>query len=203
MTTHLLSRKAHRPANGLRLSDDILLPRARAHEVCGPARWSFALWVASAIAGPILWIVPAWFRDQLNPDGVSRFTDPARFLFVRPTRGEDLLWCVEESLRSGAAALVVCELPAPPAMTPVRRLHLAAEEGSTQGPAPMALLLTPDQGGAPGIETRWHMAPAHTPTAARWRLERLRARTQPPKSWLLQSATGPTPLEVIPNVQDT
>ncbi len=198
MPTHLLTRRTHRPKDGLCLSDDISLPRARAHEACGPARWGFALWLASAVPGPILWVTPQWEKVQLNPDGIAPFTDPSRFLFIRAPRTEDLLWCTEEILRSGATGLVVCELPEPPLMTPVRRLHLAAEEGGTLGAAPLALLLTPDQGGAPGIETRWHMAQAHSATHSHWTLKRLRARTAPPKEWILKRGAAPKPFAVSP-----
>jgi protein ImuA len=93
--------------------------------------------------------------------------------------------------------LVVADLPSPPGLTPVRRLHLAAEAAGT---APLGLLLCPDIGGAAGIETRWHMAPAHEgSTAPRWRLERLRARALPPKAWVMQGMGAPAQLQPVPD----
>lgn len=198
MSTHLLSRHTHRPRARLSLLNStegekaaraeggIDLARGRAHEACGPARRSFALWLAAATSGPVLWISPQWDPSRLNPDGMLDFVDPGRFLFVSAARREDLLWAVEEALRCGATPLVVADLDGPPAMTPVRRLHLAAEQGGATGPAPLALLLTPGTGGAAGIESRWHLAPAHHAQQRIWQLDRLRARTQPPARWHLQ-----------------
>lgn len=183
MPTHLLSRRPARDVPGLCLHPQITLPLARVHEACGPARRSFALWLAGRMQGPVLWISPAWESDQLNPDGMMPFADPARFLFVRPGRADDLLWCMEEALRSGAVPLVIGDLPEAPGLTPVRRMHLAAEQGGAMGRAPLGLLLTPGEGGAQGIETRWHMAPAHQGTTRRWTLTRRRARALPPVSW--------------------
>lgn len=190
MTTHLLSRAPERKRPQLTLAEGIALTRGRVHEVCGPARWSFALWLAGQCSGPVIWIAPGWESAALNPDGMVDWADPGRFLFVQPRRAPDLLWCAEEVLRSGAVPLVVAELPQPPALTPVRRLHLAAEHGAHPGAAPLGLLLTPGDGGAQGIESRWHMAPAHEAHAQRWHLERRRARTAPPKSWVLGRGRG-------------
>lgn len=185
MSTHLLSRAPERPRPQLRLTPDIALPLARVHEACGAARRTFALWLAGQTQGPVLWISPSWDADQLHPDGVMAFADPARFIFVHPRRPEDLLWCTEEALRAGAMPLVVADLPGAPGLTPVRRMHLAAETGAGMGMgAPLGLLLTPGQGGAQGIETRWHMAPAHDGAERRWRLDRVRARTLPPRVWI-------------------
>ena len=184
MSTHLLKRHTNRRAGpALTLHPEVSLQLARVHEACGPARRSFALWLAGQMQGPVLWIAPSWEAACPNPDGMLDFADPARFLYVHPRRTEDLLWCVEEALRAGAVPLVIADLPAAPALTPVRRMHLAAERGGTPGKAPLGLLLTPGDGGAQGIESRWHMAPAHAGTRRRWRLERRRARALPPMTW--------------------
>lgn len=165
------------------LGADVALAAGRVHEACGTARRSFAMWLAGQMQGPVLWILPGWERDRLNPDGMMAFADPDRFLFAEPGRAEDVLWCMEEALRSGAAPLVVADLPQPPGLVAVRRLHLAAEAGGSQTAPPLGLLLTPGDGGAPGIETRWHMTPAHEGRARRWHLECRRARTAPPCTW--------------------
>ena len=173
---------------------DIALQRGRAHEACGSARYSLALWLAGAMAGPVLWISPPRDAAELNPDGMVDFADPSRFLWVTAPRSEDVLWTMEEALRSGATPLVIADLPAPPAITPVRRLHMAAAAGgplAMDGNAPLALLLTPGAGGAQGIESRWTMRPAHQYRNRIWQLDRLRARALPPRSWqLTQRAPG-------------
>ncbi len=183
MSAHLLSRKPARATPGVVLHPQITLTLSRVHEACGPSRYSFAMWLAGQTQGPVLWISPAWEANQLNPDGMMPFADPGRFLFVHPRRAEDLLWCVEESLRSGAIPLIVADLPGAPGLTPVRRMHLAAEQGGAMKQAPLGLLLTPGDGGAQGVETRWHMAPAHQNEARRWVLTRRRARALPPARW--------------------
>lgn len=178
---------------------DIALPLARLHEICGPARHMMAMLIAAATRGPVMWIAPPWQAGALNPDGMAAFAGPERFIWIAPERPADTLWTLEEALRSGAAPLVIADLPGPPGLTPVRRLHLAAEAGAAMKMgAPLGLILTPGAGGAPGIETRWHIAPAHTPGAHCWTLTRLRARTAPPACWRLSApASGqPGPLRM-------
>lgn len=183
MTTHLLTRHDRRSGPYVALHGDIALAQARVHECTGPARRVFALWVASHLPGRVLWIAPGWLPEQLHPDGMAEIADPDRVLFAYPDQDIDLLWSAEEALRSGAVALVVADLPAPPTLTPVRRLQLAAEAGATPGPAPLGLLLTPDDDGTRGVESRWHMAPGFGDGHPRWRLERRRARSLPPRAW--------------------
>lgn len=176
------------------------LALGRVHEACGPARHRLALWLAAQTTGPILWIALEWSSDRLNPCGVMPFVDPARLLLIHPKRAEDVLWSMEEVLRSGAASLAVADLPGLPALTPVRRMHLAAETGGKAGgPAPLGLLLTPGMGGAQGVETRWHLAPDHQGTPGAWHLRRLRARTAPVQSWHVARQKG----EALPRITGT
>lgn len=163
------------------------LPRGRAHEITGRSRIVLALYVARRTLGEVLWLQLAWTKDRLNGDGVAPIMDPCRLVIGRGRGAMDLLWCAEEALRSGLVPLVVAELPAPPSLTAVRRLHLAAEAGAAaRGMAPLALLLTPEPGGTAGIETRWRLVPAPgwaVDGRPRWELRRLRARMAPEATW--------------------
>jgi len=187
---HLLTRQSHRrkgPAP-LSLLPDMTLERGRVHEFCGPSRRVLALATGAAMTGPVLWIRPAWETTRLNPDGFFHQLAPHRVIFVEPARETDIAWSMEEALRSAAAPLVVAEMQKPPALTPVRRLHLAAERGGEAGEAPLGILLTPGAGGAAGVETRWSLAPAHAPRKVEaWTLTRLRARTAPPATFTVST----------------
>jgi protein ImuA len=189
----------HAPvADTLALAPEVVLARARAHELTGPARVVMALTVAARTTGPVIWLQPAWGAERLMGDGIRGFLDPGRIVFGRGRKAIDLLWAAEQALMSGRAPLVVAELPTPPELTPVRRLHLAAETGAGIGAAPLALLLTPDPGGAPGVESRWRLAPAPgwaRDGSPRWRLDRLRARLAPEASWEMRLERGEMRLE--------
>lgn len=191
MPTQLLTRAGRRPRPELSLVEGLSLATGRVHEAAGPARRSLALMLAGRAEGPVLWVAPSWTAERLHSEGVQAFLDPGRLLFATPLRAEDLLWTMEEALRAGAVPMVVADLPAPPALTPVRRLQLAAEAGAEAArdagmPAPLGLILTPGEGGAAGVESRWHMAPRHRAEETAWRLERRRARNAPPGGWTLR-----------------
>lgn len=185
--------------DALLLAPEVGLARARAHELTGPARAVLALLLAARTAGPVLWLRPAWTAERLAGDGVRALLDPGRLVFGQGRKPVDLLWAAEQALMSGQVPLVVAELPEPPELTPVRRLHLAAETGAGIGAAPLALLLTPDPGGAPGVESRWRLAPAPgwaRDGSPRWRLDRLRARLAPEAAWELRLERGALRLDV-------
>lgn len=185
------------------------LARGRVHELRGPSRVALAVQVMGECAGPVLWLYPGWQAERLYPDGVAVFADPARLICARARRLEDILWSMEEALRSGAVGLVVAELPSAPALTPVRRLQLAAEAGAEaarhagHGVAPLGLLLTAGADVAAGVESRWRMSPlpsAGTMIEERgpvWRLERERARGAVPAVWRLERGAKGAVLEAV------
>ncbi len=179
-----LSRTHHRPDDGQPFLGALHLRRARVHEAHGPARHTLALMLARAMTGPVFWVAPVWAPDRLYPLGLANLgVNPGRITFVHARHAIDILWTLEEILRSGAVPLVVGDLPGPPGLTPMRRMQLAAEAGAeASGAPPLGLILTPE-GGAAGSESRWKMAPAHGPDTTAWQLTRERARTDPPRDW--------------------
>lgn len=190
------------------LAGNLTLQRGRVHELCGPSRLMLAARIMARTQGPVVWIRPGWTAERLNAAGLQPLADPARLILIHAPRDESLLWAAEESLRSGAAPLVIAELLAPPALTPTRRLHLAAETGGEaarrdNATPPLGLLLLPGPGGAQGVESRWHLAPAPS-RALLWAeeesftLTRLRARLLPPASWTLHARPRGEELEPRP-----
>ena len=187
----LLPNKQRPHTSTLELWPGVHLTLRRVHEACGPNRRSLAMMIAQKMEGPIFWVTPEWNTDHLHADGMISFINPGRMTFITPKRTEDILWIVEEVLRSGAVPLVIADLSGLPALTPVRRLHLAAETGLTEGTSPpLGLLLTPGDGGAPGVESRWHLAARHQGTDDIWQLNRIRSRSAPPSSWRLSHQAG-------------
>ncbi len=127
---------------------------ARVHEATGPGAVAFALMQAARTSGPIAWITPAHEATGLLPAGLARILSPARLMLLRAGGETDLLWSVEEVLRSGAVGMVIAAPSKPLSLTAGRRLQLAAETGRTLG-----LLLIREGAGSNAVETRWHCAP--------------------------------------------
>lgn len=170
------------------------------HEFCGTARRTLALTVARAMQGQVFWVRPGWAVEHLNSAALPPWINPGRVVTLSPRRPEDLLWTIEEILRTGLIPLVVGDIPGPPGLTAVRRLHLAAETGAAEGNvAPVGLLLTASGKGAPGVETRWRLMPDHGEARTAWRLDRVRARTLPPASWeVTPDGNGDLKLDKLP-----
>ncbi len=189
------------------LGDILTLAPGRMHEFCGPARRVLATWVMGrlSVGAPVIWIRPGWSAEHLHPQALRDWTSPEGLITLTPAREAEALGCAEEALRSGAVALVVVELASPPALTPLRRLHLAAGTGLARrrsGAASGALwgcVLTPEQGGTPGVESRWHLTPCAAQDGSvtpAWRLERLRARMAPRAAWHIDADLGGRALAV-------
>ncbi len=139
--------------------EDLLqgIRRGRLHEATGAGRAGFAAALAATFAGPLVWIARdtgPQGRETLNPHGLGVFLDPARLIVVRPAEAREVLWCMEQALRSGAAPLVIGETGDPPDLTRSRRLQLAAEAGPATG-----LCLFTGRPVANASETRWRATP--------------------------------------------
>lgn len=83
------------------------------------------------------------------PEGVAE-----RLHLIEARTGTDLLWAVEEVLRSRPVSLVVAEPEKPISLTAGRRLQLAAEAGRTTG-----LMLIRQGRGSNAVESRWQCDP--------------------------------------------
>ncbi|MCY3878753.1 MAG: hypothetical protein OXF74_06185 [Rhodobacteraceae bacterium] len=190
MMANLHRQQLSPPGTEIDFVGGLTLAAGRAHEFCGPSRRILALMLAGQLAGPVIWITSGWRKTRLNAEGALAYMNPGRLLLVSPSRGQDVLWSMEEALRSGAVALVVADLSEIPALVPVRRLHLAAEAGAVDGMAPTGIILTQGAGGAQGIESRWHLSPYHAGDVIRWHLECRHARSTPPRAWILTRNKG-------------
>ncbi len=171
---------------GLPLSDALSrsfpLRKSRAHEVCGASANSFAAAVCGVTDGPVLWITPAHRRERPHPEGLAVYCDPGRLVFATGRTHADLLWLAEESLRSGAAPVVVVHVEQPIDLTAGRRLQLAAEAGKSLG-----LFVIPDGAGSNAAETRWRCMPvfdAGDSTLQRWELIKNKSGTV--NEWIIR-----------------
>ena len=105
------------------------------------------------MSGPLIWILPARASHlpmlRGLPDCVSE-----RLHVIRPQTEINLLWSVEEALRSAPVGMVIAEPDKPLSLLAGRRLQLAAETGQTTG-----LMLIREDAGSNAAETRWHCTP--------------------------------------------
>ena len=184
MTYAALKPSTYTQPAGIAIFDQAVLAMGRVHECSGTGQHSFAFMLAPYTQGPIIWVDPRSAPLALNPDGIRRYINPNRLVIARYARTIDGLTVIEDSLRSAAAPLVIGQFNDFPTLTQIRRLHLASTANHT-GCAPITLLLTPSQGGCPGVETRWHMTPDGQTGLGHscWTLQRTRARMLPPASW--------------------
>jgi len=153
-------------------------PAGGLHEMTasGPlaAAMSFAAALMGRMAGTVLWCRRG--ADLYGPGLSALGLTPERLIVTRAERERDLLWAMEEGLRSGALAAVLGE-PSGASTVVLRRLQLAAEAGGTA-----AILLRPNGAKwAPGPAlTHWRIGAAPSlgrwPDLPRWRVELVRCR---------------------------
>ncbi|HEX3861203.1 MAG TPA: damage-inducible protein [Stellaceae bacterium] len=162
--------------------------------------------------GPVLWCLKQ--PDLYGPGLLAHGLDPARLVLVVAQRDDELLWTIEEGLRSGPAAglaAVVGEIGRLP-MVASRRLQLAAERSGI-----ITLLLRRWRSGAEAAAernrpsaalTRWRVTASSSKDPGwgvgvgarkirnigqpRWRVELLRCRGGVPAAWIVEvaDATG-------------
>lgn len=180
------------------------LPSGTLHEIAGTtAAAGFAAALASRLPSdrPILWCrqnrgeTNRWYGPGLIPFGL----DPSRIIFVDTWKKQDLLWAMEEGLRSAQPALVIGETDNV-GLVASRRLQLAAEAGGAT-----ALLLNvaatrqiseriSRQTVSSVALTRWMIA---TPRRSgkrnqfgddlsQWQVDLIHCRGGIPRSWLVE-----------------
>lgn len=142
-------------------------------------------------------------RGRLMARGAMAFgVAPERFLVVRPKTEGEVLWALEEVLRSGAVDLAVGAVKAA-SLTQTRRLDMAARQSGA-----LAGLIRVEGEQGQGVawplsaaRRRWRVKAlpsaddpwdARAPGAPRWRVELARRRDGPPGCWDLEwnDATG-------------
>ena len=174
----------------LKIDKEITLSFERTHEVFGNSRRNFALWVGTKISGPIIWIRPNWLSDQLFPDGIISWINPGRVITISTGHSNESLWAAEEALRSGVTKLVVLEVNTHPTLKSVQRLNLAAETGKKEkNNLAICLMLTPENGGVQGVESRWSMTMWHSSGNSKWKLTSCKSRYIPLTTWKVQNFT--------------
>ena len=192
------------------------LPRAVLHEVIGTdlaAAAGFCAALSARLAGgrgTVLWCRrrrDPWGRALYGPGLAAFGLVPERLIVARGRSETDVLWAMEEGLRSGAPAAVLGEVGSLAPNT-ARRLQLAAEAGGVTG-----LLLTGVTGvtGATGAGgamppspavTRWRVSAAAGRAGSGvgqrspWRVELLRCRGGAghgaPAAWIVEWRDGTT-----------
>jgi protein ImuA len=179
--------------------DDVLpwggLPRGALHEIVASGPGAAEGFASALLArfidgrGPALWCLA---RGDLFGPGLGAFgLGPDRLIVARARHGDDVLWAMEEGLRSGAPGAVLGE-PRGLDLAAGRRLQLAARAG---GVACLVLRLSEiTTSETSAAVTRWRVSAAPSLPLddfpglgmPRWRVELLRCRGGVPQEWFLE-----------------
>jgi len=178
------------------------LPLGALHELCsagtegedGVSAAGFLAGILTRLSPgqPVLW---CFQRADLHAPGLATYgLTPERLILARAQSDREILWAMEEGLRSRALAGVVGEVAALP-LTASRRLQLAAE---TTGVTGFALSRQNLATTASAAVTRWRLAalpgslkPGEPGVGqARWRVELLRCRGGVPAAWNVEACNA-------------
>lgn len=169
------------------------LARNGLHEINGDhASFGFHAGLLRRAAGPeghILWCRHAKVEHETGlpyGPGLARFgLRPEQFLFVRTHDPIDVLWAMEEGLRTSGLAAVVGDGTLPD-FTATRRLQLAAEAMNT----PALILPPPRKASSASVAlTRWDVTAGMgggRKNIMRWQVNLMRCRGGSPKNWIME-----------------
>jgi hypothetical protein len=148
---------------------------------------------------------------HLHGPGLVQFgLDPGRLIIAQARSDQDLLWAMEEGLRSGCPAVVLGEV-GEVGLAATRRLQLAAEMG---GVTALLLRRRAARRNSSVAVTRWRVTPAPSgdafsralPSGAIspgcWRVDLVRCRGGAPKSWLMEWRPIPSENTPLGNTDD-
>ena len=164
------------------------LPLGCLHEVAGTAADGFAAMLATQfttqLKEPVLWCVDGkQARHPFAPGLAGMGVATERLTIACCKTLKDMLWAMEEGLKSGAAALVIGEPSRPLDLTASRRLQLTAgTEGAT------GLILGQRNLAPNACTTRWQVSAIPSPDrdspwGGAWRLELTRSRNGGAGTW--------------------
>ena len=162
------------------------------HEIAGPLAHGFAARILAHLSGPVLWFRPQKERTRLYGPALHKLGCPIEHWFIAysPTP-KDMLWGLEEGLRSGAVDAVVGEITSSLSLTASRRLQLAAERGKALGLLLSGFGAHPHESTAPplspsALTSRWHIAPTPHRDPSEppyWQVQLLKLRNATPHVW--------------------
>lgn len=141
--------------------------------------------------GACIWIG----KDRtIFPPGLAAFgVDADKVIFIRSRRDKELLWIMEEALKSEGLSAVVGEIRD---VGPIasRRLQLAVEQSRVTG---FLLRDSPRNTNPIASVARWRITPAASEIGelpgvghCRWNVELLRVRNGQPGNWILEWQAG-------------
>lgn len=140
-------------------------------------------------SGASLWITSSF---QVFPPALKQFgIQPDNIIFIHIKKEKEILWCMEEALKSGALSAVVAEIQNV-TLIASRRLQLAVENSGTTG----FLLRKNPKSLITSCVTRWKITslPSNCDTPGvgfpRWSVELQKVRNGKPGAWQMEWRAG-------------